>query len=145
MDSLPGGTDSEKWLECNGQYVNPALYPKLAALISYTPDYQGVFLRGYGRQTATDSYGTVVHESSAIGILQGDAIRNMTGKIGGVHALSGTSNGVFSSPVNNGATEGEGLVKMTWGDVTFDISRVVPTDIESRPVNKAVRYLIKAK
>jgi hypothetical protein len=29
--------------------------------------------------------------------------------------------------------------------ITMNISRVVPTTAENRPVNRAVRYLIKAK
>lgn len=44
-------TSGGVWLECNGQAI-PSQYKKLIALIgSKTPNYQGVFLRGYGSQT----------------------------------------------------------------------------------------------
>jgi len=48
LSTLPTDTELDKWLECNGQAVNATLYPKLAVLMSNTPNYQGVFLRGYG-------------------------------------------------------------------------------------------------
>lgn len=97
------------------------------------PDYRGIFLRGLGGNSA------------ALGELQSDAIRNITGNfvvIGGSIAYEG----VFSQ--NRHSYSGT-----EWGDwgptpyflTSFDASRVVPTDKENRPINKAVRYFIKAK
>ena len=55
------------------------MYPELVALIGgNVPNYQGVFLRGYGGQTSYH-YGAVGHWSAGLGELQGDAIRNITG------------------------------------------------------------------
>ena len=109
------------------------VYPELFALMGgKTPDYTGLFLRGVGGNSA------------ALGVQQGDAIRNITGEFGakavgmwrtetsGVFATSGTGGGSHDS---NG-----------WGtqNFQFDASRVVPTAEENRPVNQAVRYLIRA-
>ena len=108
-------------------------YSELFALMGgKTPDYTGLFLRGVGGNSA------------ALGVQQGDAIRNITGEFGakavgmwrtetsGVFATSGTGGGSHDS---NG-----------WGtqNFQFDASRVVPTAEENRPVNQAVRYLIRA-
>ena len=42
------------------------------------------------------------------------------------------------------STSGADAGKNSWG-FSFDASRVVPTAEENRPINKAVRYFIKAK
>ena len=47
------------------------VYPELVALIGWNvPNYQGVFLRGYGGQTSYH-YGAVGHWSAGLGELQG--------------------------------------------------------------------------
>lgn len=145
--TLPGGDDAGKWLECNGQSTEG--YPELAAIVgSSVPDYRGVFLRGLGNQSSTDSYGTINHQSAGLGILQGDAIRNITG------AWSGSTYGIQTSTAYLSGAFGQkdtGTSTYVGGGAgaanTFDFnaSRVVPTDIENRPVNKAVYYLIRAK
>ena len=61
---------SDNYLECNGQAVDSTKYPKLYEQMHNTPDYRGVFLRGLGGNSAS------------LGILQGDAIRNITGTMG---------------------------------------------------------------
>jgi hypothetical protein len=131
------------WLECNGQYVNPSVYPKLAALMSYTPNYQGIFLRGYGSQYSYH-YNTVLHSSANLGDLQGDAIRNIYGEL--------TPNGVEGWPMTSGAINLQGQINQNgYGHnsgpvpvIDFDSSRVVPVANEDRPINRSVRYLIKA-
>ena len=53
------------------------VYPELVALVgSCVPDYRGIFLRGYGSQVSSH-YGTVTHASAGLGVLQGDAIREI--------------------------------------------------------------------
>ena len=124
---------SDSYLECNGQAVDSSKYPKLYALMHNTPDYRGVFLRGLGGN------------STSLGELQGDAIRNITGNfvvIGGSIAYEG----VFSQNRHRYSGSEWG----NWGPTpyyltSFDASRVVPTAEENRPINKAVRYFIKAK
>ena len=139
-NSLP--QESGTWLECNGQSC--AAYPKLVAVLgkSTVPDYRGVFLRGYGSHTSSH-YGTVTHQSDALGVLQGDSIRNLTGSFGidDRQEHDGSIRGAFylASGANTGS-EGRG----SGYKVNFDASRVAPTSNENRPVNIAVRYLIKA-
>ena len=124
---------SDNYLECNGQSIDSTKYPKLYALMKNVPDYRGVFLRGLGGN------------STSLGELQGDAIRNITGNfvvIGGSIAYEG----VFSQNRHRYSGSEWG----NWGPTpyyltSFDASRVVPTAEENRPINKAVRYFIKAK
>ena len=50
-------SDRDNWLECNGQSISSAVYPELVALIGWNvPNYQGVFLRGYGGQTGVRTH-----------------------------------------------------------------------------------------
>ena len=94
--------DADNWLECNGQAINSTVYPELVGVIGWNvPNYQGVFLRGYGGQTSYH-YGAVGHWSAGLGELQGDTIRNITGDIesvlnrGGYHSGSGVYSGFVS-------------------------------------------------
>ena len=115
-----------------------------------TPDYRGVFLRGLGSVTS-NHYGTVTHTSSNLGELQGDAIRNITGTMGGSNSVDvglwdyGT--GVFYqfNQGRNSVANGRAWYSYVSQGMGFDASRVVPVANENRPVNKAVRYFIKAK
>ena len=124
---------SDAYLECNGQAVDSTKYPKLYALMHNTPDYRGIFLRGLGGNSAS------------LGELQGDAIRNITGNFNATdnNSWNINANGVFyGQTIGAGDRGGEaGEYKKYY----FDASRVVPTAEENRPINKAVRYFIKAK
>ena len=61
---------SYNWLECNGQSISKTVYPELFALMGgQVPDLRGLFLRGHGGNSA------------ALGEPQGDAIRNVTGRV----------------------------------------------------------------
>ena len=124
---------SDSYLECNGQAVNSTKYPKLYALMHNVPDYRGVFLRGLGGNSAS------------LGVTQGDAIRNITGNF---NATDNSSWNINANGVFYGQTIGSGDQGNEGGEYKryyFDASRVVPTAEENRPVNKAVRYFIKAK
>lgn len=130
--TLPGGLDAGKWLICNGQ--STVGYPDLALVVGATvPDYRGYFLRGLGGNSA------------ALGVAQGDAIRNITGTFGEA------SQGYWWSPAGafyqTGATyygNGADAIPNSYY-VAFDASRVVPTANENRPLNKSVLWLIRAK
>ena len=147
--SLPIGTimpwastsnpDDGTWLECNGQ--NCAAFPKLVAVLgrSNVPDYRGVFLRGYGSRTSSH-YGTVTHQSGALGELQGDAIRNITGSMATSMSYADGKLFQMSYVIRTFDRDGGGPVNAT----SFDASRVIPTANENRPINMAVRYFIKA-
>ena len=61
--------------------IADSVYPELVALIGWNvPNYQGVFLRGYGGQTSYH-YGVVGHWSAGLGELQGDGIREIWGEL----------------------------------------------------------------
>ena len=52
-----------------------SVYPELVGVVGWNvPNYQGVFLRGYGGQTSYH-YGAVGHWSAGLGELHGDGIR----------------------------------------------------------------------
>ena len=130
---------SDNYLECNGQIIDSSKYPKLYALMHNTPDYRGVFLRGLGGNSAS------------LGELQGDAIRNITGKTytTNVPTVAGFEYGTgafYIFDLGGQSVDNSGSYYSYIGKgLAFDISRVVPTAEENRPVNKAVRYFIKAK
>jgi hypothetical protein len=140
-----------EWLEADGSVLNSTAYAELSALTGgQLPDYRGVFLRGHGA-VASSHYGAVTHTSGALGVLQGDATRRVSGLISGPH------HGVFYQNQNGGAlytTPGSQL-RYYGGSgaapndlvtvVGFDTDRVVPTAVENRPVNRAVVYLVRAR
>ena len=134
---------SDNYLECNGQAVDSKKYPKLYKLMKNAPDYRGVFLRGLGSVTSTH-YGTVNHSSSNLNELQGDAIRNITGTFG----YLADRHGIYTDGSFYIAEQREGSHRDISGSnwrFGFNASRVVPIANENRPINKAVRYFIKAK
>jgi hypothetical protein len=135
----------ENWLDCNGQAVSATVYPELYAIIvgGTVPDYRGLFLRGVGGQ------------SEAIGVTQPDTAyfsEGTTVKFGGSMKMVsgwGGHNGeyVFSTGAvwGNDETGGSGVYSYT-GSKTQDIAvEITNGATETRPVNKAVRYLIRAK
>ena len=103
----------------------PPAYPELFALVGpQVPDLRGLFLRGHGGN------------SDALGVRQGDAIRNITGSYTGTYTgISGVFYRITGGDIKAGS-EGE--------LIGFDVSRQVPTANEDRPANQAVRYLIRA-
>lgn len=116
-------SDRDNWLECNGQSISSAVYPELVALIgSRVPDYRGLFLRGVGGNSA------------ALGILQEDEIKSHSHKIPRRMILPGEGLKHDSSLEEAGlepyAVSGES--SYTGGN-------------ETRPKNRAVRYLIRVR
>ncbi len=150
------------WLECNGQSFDATVYPELFAVVGPTvPDLQGLFLRGYGSQTYAQVNGTAVgltstmHTSGPLGQVQGDAARNIYGRW-----AAGTGGSLFyvAVPSNSGAAELAGGTANTgmlmsgvhtaYSDGRYDwainSSRTTPVAPEDRPVNMAVRYLMRS-
>jgi hypothetical protein len=86
-------------------------------------------------------YGTVLHQSGALTAIQGDAIRNISGRLGTQSGL------VQVDPLFQVYWASDGGY---WGSdggidgIDFNASRVVPVANENRPVSTAVRYLIRA-
>ena len=91
-------------------------------------DMRGLFARGLGGN------------SDGISIVQGDAIRNITGNVGKIISLP-TTDGAFQQKNILSSLFAQGANSAV--NIDFDASRVVPTSVENRPVNIAVRYLIK--
>lgn len=124
---------SYNWLECNGQNFSQAAYPELFALLGgRVPDLRGLFLRGHGGNSA------------ALGVTQGDAIRNIRGTIAGYNGGIRAMDGAFVQGWSEYATSAGNNFNIPSG-VYFDASRVVPTSEENRPVNVAVRYLVRSR
>ena len=116
-----------------------SVYPELVGIVGSTvPDYRGIFLSTH--------YGTVAHSSAALGQLQGDGIRTIWGTfVGGDwsgHNNQGGSSGAFWPSGNAGVQEGNRYDQIRY---SFDVSRVTPVVGEVRPVNRAVRYLIRSR
>lgn len=129
-NSAPSG-----FLAMDGQAITSAQYPKLFSRYgSSLPDLRGCFIRGLGGNSA------------ALGVIQGDAIRNITGKVSD-HAINTNSNitaiGAFSvepfSAYGNYTSGSGGHYRLA-----FDASLVVPTANENRPRNISFLYIVKA-
>ena len=135
-------------LVCDGSAVSRVIYAALFAAIGTTfgagdgattfnlPDLRGKFIRGTGGNAA------------ALGVAQGDAIRNITGEVfknGGagplvlarISELSQTGAlAVTSERTTPYSVAGEAAPLAN--NCSFDASRIVPTAAENRPVNVAL-------
>ena len=128
--------------------ISLPVYPELIALVgSRVPDYRGIFLRGHGSQVSTH-YGTVTHASAGIGELQGDGMREIWGQLSdlprsrdGEVGQSGSL--AFWNEERNQWMNDAG--KTPSGAMNFYASRSTPVVGQVRPVNRAVRYLIRAR
>ena len=119
--------------------LGPA-FPELFAVTgAKVPDLRGYFLRGLGGNSA------------ALGVSQGDAIRNITGSMP-VWSTTFYTNTQATGVINRKLIQDVGLKADGMLDgservetLDFNASRQVPTANENRPINKAVRYLIRAR
>ena len=141
-------SDRDNWLECNGQSISSAVYPELVGVVGgNVPNYQGVFLRGYGGQTSYH-YGAVGHWSAGLGELQGDGIREIWGELSYLPRSRDGEVGQSGSLAfwNEGRNQWmNDAGKAPSGSMNFYASRSTPVVGEVRPVNRAVRYLIRAR
>ena len=124
------------------------VYPELVGVVGWNvPNYQGVFLRGYGGQTSYH-YGAVGHWSSRLGELQGDGIREIWGELSYLPRSRDGEVGQSGSLAfwNEGRNQWmNDAGKAPSGAMNFYASRSTPVVGEIRPVNRAVRYLIRAR
>ena len=124
------------------------VYPELVALIGWNvPNYQGVFLRGYGGQTSYH-YGAVGHWSAGLGELQGDGIREIWGELSYLPRSRDGDVGQSGSLAFWNEGRSQWMNDAGWaqsGAMNFYASRSTPVVGEIRPVNRAVRYLIRAR
>lgn len=119
------------YIVMDGRTITQAQYPKLYARYgSKLPDLRGSFIRGYGGN------------SDAIGVTQGDAIRNITGTYQSYsNSQLNAKTGAFYDAGQTGGGSGGDRYNRALG---FDASRVVPTANENRPINVAFLYIVKA-
>ncbi|MDR2893671.1 MAG: phage tail protein [Deltaproteobacteria bacterium] len=160
--------DYEKYMECDGRAIDPATYPELYALYgSNIPDLRGVFLRGVGGKSGElgelQAEGVYIDPASAK-ISIGGGIGAVTGAGGGGGTGSGSTSNV------GGVSYGLVTATSKWSGVAsrpYDGYYVHPKDPlegvkagsmtpelpvklsvsgadETRPVNMATRYLIRA-
>ena len=115
--------DMDNWLECNGQSISRSVYPELFAVVGNSvPDLRGLFLRGHGGNSA------------ALGVRQSDMV--------GVH------DHIVSIRDGDGFGSGTPAFDETdspWGWVNFRTAAGNNMGPETRPVNMAVRYFIRAR
>lgn len=155
--------NASAWLECNGQSITREAYPELTAVLAGSdaatatiPDLRGLFLRGYGEQSHSQNNGSATgvtattHKSGSLLTVQGDAMRQLYGTlpVGGTTTMGNNVNaalgGTFSYNKSVQSAGFAGALSKTAAQAFFSSSRTVPTDTEIRPVNMAVRYLIRA-
>lgn len=134
------------------------LYPEFRAKFGASvPNYKGMFLRGYGSQSHTKNNGSNIgntatnHASGNLGQVQGDAARRIRG---GFYSLAIPANSSYPysfnpflynySPVKD--TSNSEANKL-WGQgiINMDSNTITPTDIENRPANIAVRWIIRIR
>jgi len=142
-----GSTVPNGWLECNGTTLQISQYPELYAAISTT--YGGDSVTTFALPDLTKDSGLFIRSTSTertVGSVQGDAIRNITGKLQtniSIGPSGGT--GVFSKMTGKNQTYG-GHTQYTdrfTSTLIFDASDSVPTADENRPVNMALIPIIK--
>lgn len=126
------------------------------------PNYSGMFLRGYGSQSHTKNNGSQVgnttthHVSGQIGVIQGDAARNITGFFRYADSyryhtfwldqvfydsFQNASELPYRTGLENRPNTNDARIQK----IHFDASRMIPVANENRPVNIAVRYLIRCR
>ncbi|WP_338860028.1 phage tail protein [Xenorhabdus griffiniae] len=139
----PLATPPAGWMQCNGATFTAAQYPELARVYpSLTlPDLRGKFLRGWNGDTGDDAGRELLS-------IQIDAIQNIVGTFGRTQLFQGVSaSGPFTQlghVLSSGltpSTEITGYGAVNW---IFDASRAVRTAMETRPINIAFNYIVRA-
>ncbi len=142
----PSATPPTGWLKCNGAPFSAEEYPELAKVYptNELPDLRGEFIRGWDDGRGIDP-GRILLAS------QEHAMQNVTGSIGKIQLFKDlVTSGPFRHNGNNYLTTG--LTAVTGpnsggsGVTTFDfdMSRVANTANETRPVNVAFNYIVRA-
>ena len=142
--SYYGTTAPSGYFVCNGGSFSATTYPKLRAVLgsNVLPDLRGYFIRGYDTRNTVDTNGA----GRALGSAQGDAIQNITGKVGyGANGCFNYATGVFVGTPKTGSGSASQVTApdLKYSYVTFDASTVVPTAAENRPKNKTLLFCIK--
>jgi microcystin-dependent protein len=158
MGEIPDG-----YLPCDGRQVSRTQFANLFAKIGiahgagngtttfHLPDLRGRFLRGVdgtanrdpdkATRTAANAGGNA---GNAVGSVQDDAIRNITGSMGNFQMTSNSapSSGAISASITSNSSW-SGTTDRGRGTLDFNASTQVPTGGDNRPVNANVQYAIK--
>lgn len=110
------------------------------------PDAEGYFMRAFDAAGTRDP-------SRVFGSKQRDAIRNIVGQLSRGDACGFTADSYpgtdLTGPFFKGKSPKPSIVSATTTagalDIGFDVSRVVPTAAENRPINLALNFIIKVK
>ncbi|WP_097427114.1 tail fiber protein [Escherichia coli] len=141
----PSATPPTGWLKCNGAVFSAEEYPELAKAYptNKLPDLRGEFIRGWDDGRGVDS-------GRALLSAQGDAIRDISGKLLGLMTTAGSQmtadewvTGAFYAVYEGGAGQTTSSPGSRY-DVGFSAARVVPTAEENRPRNIAFNYIVRA-
>ena len=126
--------------------VNRGCYTKANSTQFRVPDYNGKQANSLG---AIFTRGDGANSAGAAGLMQGDAIRNITGSLynrGGVYQFLGemvTATGVFATDGNDKTSATPDTPGVSGPSrLDFDVSRVVPTASENRPVSATGCWII---
>ena len=156
-DKIPAG-----WLLCDGRAVSRSEYVNLYNAIGIAwgegngsstfnlPDLRGMFLRGVsgesGNDADADSRSMLTNNGgntgNNVGSYQGDAIRNITGKVNG-SLSSNWCEGVFYNTNERHYGSDYGGRDTDHARFGLDASRIVPVGSDNRPKNVYVTYIIK--
>ncbi len=158
-ENVPAG-----WLLCDGHAISRSEYINLYNAIGVAwgegdgsstfnlPDLRGMFLRGVsgdsGNDADAESRGMLANNGSNtgnnVGSYQGDAIRNIIGKMGG-SAYSQVAEGPFFLNGERNMGTGYGGANYEMPTCGFDVSRAkdVFVGADNRPKNVYVTYIIK--
>ncbi len=145
-----GPEPPEGYLYCDGSAIGRETYKELFEAVGTLygagdgaetfnlPDARGIFFRGDGGEN-----------SAAMGVIQGDAIREITGRLGGYnswlydHTTTGCFQpGNYSEPKRVNKYE-ENPTYANSANAQFKASYAVPTANENRPVNLAMKPCIR--
>lgn len=162
-----GPSDPDGWLPCDGRSLNRITYPALFAALGYhyggsgdvfrLPDYRGAFLRGLDAGAARDpdagrALGSVQPWATALpraGLWTGGQSNNHTHPYLDSYWSEMWGNlepaGMWGHKGDNDTDNKRYATSETTGSNSQDHSHgVAGGDVETRPVNVAVRWVIKA-
>ncbi|HCD7211418.1 TPA: integrase, partial [Escherichia coli] len=134
------------FLKFNGATFSASTYPKLALIFPglMLPELRGEFIRVWDDGRGVDS-------GRALLSAQGDAIRDISGKLLGLMTTAGSQSAAdewVTGPFKAVHENSFGQLATSPGnryDVSFSADRVVPTAKENRPRNIAFNFLVRAK
>lgn len=129
------------FLKFNGATFSATTYPKLALVFPglVLTESRGEFLRVWDDGRGVDS-------GRALLSAQGDAIRNITGRVDNAVTTAPTVyQGALQYQGSSSVTMAEGSKVVSAMNISFDASRVVSTASENRPRNIAFNFLVRAK